>query len=237
MAKDDHETGGSGRENEDKTGGKDKPQWTLDVQGVKVPSDTPTIKARDAISRAGFNPDQGWIIVLKLAGQKKEQIGLEDDINLTRPGIERLRLTQAQIDNGEAPPQPRYDFALLEMDEAYLDGRGLRWEAILDGTRRWLIIRNYVLPAGYTCAATDIAMEVPVQYPDAQIDMFYVRPALGLTSGAVIPQTQITENIEGQAYQRWSRHRGAASAWRPEHDSVMTHMSLIEEALLREVGQ
>jgi hypothetical protein len=38
------------------------------VQGVTIESRPPTIAARDAIRKAGFDPEAGWIIVLKVAG-------------------------------------------------------------------------------------------------------------------------------------------------------------------------
>jgi Prokaryotic E2 family E len=53
----------------------------------------------------------------------------------------------------------------------------------------------------------------------------------GLRSGAVIPQTQVTESIFGTGYQRWSRHR----QWDSARDTLATHLALVEESLRREV--
>src|SRR5438034_1227312 len=86
-----------------KNGGKDRqPPWKLDVQGVKIESQKPIIIARDAIKQAGFDPEAGWIIVLKVSGEPKKEIELLTPIDLKHPGLEKVRLTPRQINNGEA---------------------------------------------------------------------------------------------------------------------------------------
>src|SRR5438105_2961370 len=180
--------------------------WKLNVQGVKIESRQPEITVRHAIKEAGFNPETPWIIVLKIAGEPKREVDLSFVIDLRHPGIEKLRLTPRHINNGEMPPSKRTDFSMLPRDEAHLARAGLAWETISDGGRRWLILRAYPLPKGYTALTADIAVEIPVSYPGAQLDMFYCYPPVSLMSGAVIPQTQSQETISGRAYQRWSRH-------------------------------
>jgi Prokaryotic E2 family E len=127
----------------------------------------------------------------------------------------------------------RVEFALLPQDEAHLDRLGLRWETVIDGGRRWLLVHAYPLPPGYTAAVTDIAVEVPVSYPGAQLDMFYCYPPLALKSGTVIPQTDSGETITGLRFQRWSRHR----QWDAARDTLATHFALVDESLGREVEQ
>ena len=46
--------------------------WKMNVQGVKIESDIPEISVRDALLKAEFNPDQGWIIILKSASGKRQ---------------------------------------------------------------------------------------------------------------------------------------------------------------------
>ena len=65
--------------------------------------------------------------------------------------------------------------------------------------------------------------------------MFYVYPALTLSNGQIIRQTECQETILGNAYQRWSRHLNGATRWNPQTDSVTTHLAVVEESLLREV--
>jgi hypothetical protein len=207
--------------------------WKLNVQGVVIESPTPEIVVRQAIKQAGFNPDTPWIIVLKVAGEPKREVDLNFVIDLRHKGIEKLRLTPRQINNGEMAAGLRNDFALLPQDAEHLTHLGLRWETLIDGGRRWLILRNYPLPSGYRSPVADLAIEVPVSYPSAQLDMFYCNPPLALTSGAAIPQTQGVETIVGSRFQRWSRHR----QWDPARDTVATHLALVDESLRREVGQ
>ncbi|MCT7327325.1 multiubiquitin domain-containing protein [Ralstonia mojiangensis] len=212
-----------------------KRSWKLDVQGVIVTFDVPEILVRDAIVRAGIDPDRDWNIVLKVHGQPKQAVDLNTIVDLRTPGIERLRLMPRTINNGEASVAARREFALQPNDEAVLTSLGYHWKTIVAG-RRWLIIRNYKLPAGYQQECTDIAIDIPTLYPAAEIDMFYCNPPLTLSSHNSIPQTEWQETIEQTSFQRWSRHR-LPGAWKPESDSVLTHLALVEESLLREVGQ
>lgn len=208
-------------------------QWKLNVQGVEIEVPCPKISVRDAIKLAGFNPETPWIIILKITGEPKKEVDLAFLLDLRHKGIEKLRLTPRQINNGDISAGRRGDFALLPQDEDHLDRLGLRCDTVIEAGRRWLIIRGYPVPEGYGLDATDIAIEVPVSYPGAQLDMFYCHPALLRRSGGEIPQTQRRETITGLPFQRWSRHR----TWDPAVDTLATHLALVEESLCREVGQ
>ncbi|WP_407116132.1 E2/UBC family protein [Bradyrhizobium sp. LMG 9283] len=216
---------------EARDGARPEQTWKLNVQGVVIESRFPQIVVRDALKLAGFDPDAGWIIVLKIAGEPRKEVELNATIDLTHPGVEKLRLTPRHINNGEAAGPCRRDFALLPQDEVHLDRLGLRWETIADGARRWLLLHSYPLPQGYTVGATDIAIEVPVSYPGAQLDMFYCHPHLALANGQPIPQVQCIESVTGIGFQRWSRHR----PWDSARDNVGTHLALVDESLRREV--
>ncbi len=138
---------------------------------------------RQAIKEAGFNPDTPWIIVLKVAGEPKREVDLSFVIDLRHKGIEKLRLTPRQINNGETLRQRRVAFAMLPQDEALLDRLGFQWRTLVDAGRRWLIIKNYALPRGYQVATATIGVEVPVSYPGAQLDMFYCHPPARASPG------------------------------------------------------
>lgn len=209
--------------------------WELDVQGKRMVSTAPSITVVDAMRQAGFDPS-AWIIILKVQGQPKRQLDVGDSIDLTTPGIEKIRLTVKDVNNGEARVAPRRDFALLEADEQYLDGLGLVWETESDG-KRWLIIHDYPLPAGYTATKVALALLIPPTYPQAQIDMFYMYPAVQLSSGRAIAAAQHEKQIRGLPFQRWSRHRGPGSKWNPSVDNVVTHLALVETAIAKEVGE
>jgi len=211
--------------------------WRLNVQGVILELTTPTIRVREALSKAGFNPDQGWHIFLKVAGQPKQAVSLDEHVDLRTPGIEKLRLTPREVNNGEALPTPRRAFALLEVDERHLNALGALWETVEEHGRRWLLIHDYPVPAGYTVTRTLLALEIPPTYPGAQIDMFYVRPQLVLRSGRAIPNADVDTVILGMTFKRWSRHRGAGSPWNPALDNVVTHLALVESSIAKEAGE
>ncbi len=217
------------------------PSWRLNVQGKNIDSLTPTIVVQDAMLQAGFDITQAWQIFLKIEGQPKISMQLSSVIDLRTPGIEKLRLTPGAIGNGEAAGEPVREFALLDADEDFLNRSGTSWETILvdeAGTRRrWLLIHEYGVIDGYTISNVMLALEIPNTYPEAQIDMFYAYPPLALATGVEIPSTQVRATIRGLEFHGWSRHRGEASKWNPAFDNVVSHLALVEAALLKEVGQ
>jgi hypothetical protein len=209
--------------------------WILNVQGVRLALHEPEITVRQAMIDAGFDVTQGWHIYLKVSGEPKREVQLDTVIDLRHPGIEKLRLTQRDVSNGEASVDLRTDFALLDVDEDFLDAHFVNWETVVDEQRRWLMIHDYPLPPGYSSARVTLALEIPPTYPAAQIDMFYLHPSVQLKSGATLPNTEVVVQIEGLNYQRWSRHRGAAAPWRESTDNVITHLALVESALRKEI--
>lgn len=211
--------------------------WVLNIQGVRLQVNTRTIIVSDAMIQAGFDVTQGWHIFLKVAGQPKQTLELTSVVDLSSPGIEKIRLTPKDVSNGESAQAVRRDFALLDVDEAFLDRHFAHWDTVVENQRRWLLIYGYFLPSGYSERRVTLALDVPPSYPGAQIDMFYVRPVLALNSGQTLACTEAREMIKGEEYQRWSRHRNAASEWRPDTDNVITHLALVESALAIEVQQ
>jgi len=211
--------------------------WKLNVQGVLLEISEPTVGVREALVLAGFNPDQGWQIFLKVAGQPKQPVQLTTEIDLRTPGIEKLRLTPKDINNGEGTSKPSRMFALLDIDETHLDRLGLRWETVIEADRRWLLLHDYPLPAGYTVAHTKVALEIPPTYPGAQIYGFYAYPPLALSSGRVIASTQLRGILHGVEYHGWSRNRGPAAPWDPAKDNVVTQLALVDAALAKEIGE
>ncbi len=212
--------------------------WKLRVQGVTLEFTVPHVKVGEAMRQAGFDPTKAWDIFLLVAGQPKQKVDVNFDVDLTTPGIERIRLMQRNVDNGEAStPQLRREFRLLEVDEAHLDATGLKWETIKCDQRRWLIIHDYPLLPGYKPAKVRLALNIPKDYPQAQLDMFYFDPAVARCDGVAIPNTQIAAVIEGVQFQGWSRHRNSANPWDPFSDNVATQLVLVEHSLTREFGE
>jgi hypothetical protein len=127
----------------------------------------------------------------------------------------------------------RRHFNLLAADEAFLMEYGLPWETIVDGSQ-WVLIHNFPTHDGYNYAKASIAIRLETGYPQAQLDMVYVYPALARQDGQSIPQTQITQPLDGKDWQRWSRHRTGINPWQPGEDSLETHIYLIEDWFVRE---
>ncbi len=212
-------------------------KYKLNVQGVVLTVHEPTIMVRQAMKDAGFDPSKNWIIILRVHDQPKKEVDLDYIIDLRTPGIEKLRLTPREVNNGEAGALPRRGFALLDIDERFLNGLDLLWETIIDGERRWLLIYDHPVPVGFTVQHVLLAFEIPLTYPGAQIDMFYTNPPLVLKSGRAIDRTQVSAAILGMPFNGWSRHRGEQSKWNPVSDNVSTHLALVESAMAKEVGE
>ncbi|KCZ48485.1 multiubiquitin domain-containing protein [Hyphomonas sp. CY54-11-8] len=209
--------------------------WELLVQGVILTFNTPKVVVKDALIKAGIDPDKGWTAILKFVGLPKEPVDLNDTIDLSRRGIEKLWLRPNHVNNGEASSGLHRVFSLREEDVRFLESRGIVWDTLIEGRKRWFIWRAYQLPDGYRQSTTDIAVLIPPTYPAAQLDMFYCAPHLQLAAGRKIAATESRETISGVSYQRWSRHRDGNTAWNPATDSLITHIALIEDAILREV--
>ena len=130
----------------------------------------------------------------------------------------------------------RRDFHLPAADEAFLNTLGRAWETTLDCGIRWVLIHGRLVPAGYTVSSVSEAHRIDVGYPDTQLDMVYFSPALHRLDGRPIG-AQSTQQICGQTWQRWSRHREAGYPWRPGVDDLASHLMLVDHWLEREFVQ
>ncbi|MGK2742258.1 multiubiquitin domain-containing protein [Tepidicaulis sp. LMO-SS28] len=209
--------------------------WKLKIRQNIYEFAASCITARQALDAAGFDLQKGWDLVLVSKSGRRE-IKIDDKIDLSEPGIEKLRVKPSVVNNGESQLGPRRDFSLLERDEDFLKNLGLNWRTVIDDKKRWLLIDGYELPKGLSASSITLALLIPAKYPSTQIDMFYCSPSLTLADGKGIAKTQTTESIEGITFQRWSRHRKGDSVWQPESDCVETHLELVEECIGREVN-
>lgn len=95
---------------------------------------------------------------------------------------------------------------------------------------KWIILRGYLIPAGYNTAAADAAIRIPPSYPDGGLDMVYFFPGLSLVNGRTI--AKLTPHpLEGKQYQQWSRHY----PWEPGLHTLCTHLLLIRSWLEQEL--
>ena len=128
----------------------------------------------------------------------------------------------------------RRAFDLPEEDREHLDARGLPWETVSEKDNQWLLIHDFPIPEGYSHRSVTAAIRIPANYPTAGLDMVYFHPSLAREDGIHIRATEGTVAVDGRTFQQWSRHRTAANPWRPGIDQISTHLSLVEEWLLRE---
>ena len=130
----------------------------------------------------------------------------------------------------------RREFELPEPDRTFLNARAAHWEAIIDGRSRWVVVHDHPVPSGYNHQRVALALLIPPGYPDAPLDMFYVKPALARSDGRPIKALS-SHSINGETYQRWSRHRTSANPWRLGEDDLSTHVVLVDGLLDREIGR
>lgn len=129
----------------------------------------------------------------------------------------------------------RRQFELPEEDREFLDARlALEWEAVLEGGVRRVVIQKFGLPDGYNVTEADLFLRLEAGYPDAQIDMVYLSPALSLKSGKPIGALS-GESFDRRTWQRWSRHRTGENPWIPGVDNIERHLLLVREWLHREL--
>ena len=125
------------------------------------------------------------------------------------------------------------DFDLPAQDEQFLEQYGHVWETVADGSQ-WVLIHEFPTHEGYNNAHVTAAIRMETGYPDAELHMVYVFPALARKDGRPIGKTGAHQAICGKKYQRWSRHRTAQNPWRAGFDGLETHVYLIEDWLARE---
>jgi len=212
--------------------------WKLRVQSVTLEYGTPEVIVRDAMKRAGFDPTKAWQIFLLVEGQPKKSLTVDSIVDLRTPGIEKIRLMQSNVDNGDGKKSESVrQFDLLDVDVKHLNELGVRWETILEDQRRWLLIHDFRPITGYAPGTTVLALDIPKDYPAAQIDMFYFSPWISRADGQAIPSTQVRAIIRGSEFQGWSRHRNAGDPWDPNTDNLMTHLALVEGCMHKEFAQ
>lgn len=116
---------------------------------------------------------------------------------------------------------------LREQDQAFLDslGYGYTVEAV-DGFVN-VVLADFPTP-GLDRSKADLLLRLPIGFPDATPDMFWVSPVL-TAKGAAIPGAEVIENHVGRAWQRWSRHIGGQ--WRPGVDNLETYLAYVRRAL------
>ncbi|OQZ07230.1 MAG: hypothetical protein B6D36_00965 [Planctomycetes bacterium UTPLA1] len=206
--------------------------YAFRVDKTRVVVDPPTITGAEILAKVGKTPAEFKLYQHK-RGHQPVLIAPDQVVDLREPGMERFTTMPKDTTEGRQGPCLRHDFHLPEADEEYLNALGLPWETTIDARTQWLIIHNWILPQGYSVETVDIALLIPCNYSDSQIDMVYFNPHLVRRDGKAINALS-TQSIAGQVWQRWSRHRTRQNPWRVGVDDVASHLGLVDEWLRRE---
>jgi hypothetical protein len=112
----------------------------------------------------------------------------------------------------------------------YLIERDMKFDEVVIGGQKAVILRGVILPAGrFDSIVADILVLLPGGYPDSPPDMFYALPWLRLAATRAHPRAADQPySFAGQNWQRWSRHN---DAWRPGIDGIWTMVKRVEAAL------
>jgi hypothetical protein len=209
-------------------------RYIIRVDKQRVTTHNPKLTGAEILALVSKTPETYKLYQHK-RGHQPTLVPPNQVVDLTEHGVERFTTMAKDTTEGlgsEAVAVIR-QFRLPHSDENYLIGMGLQWETVSDNGLLWLIISGWATPNGYNHRQVSVALCVPPNYPDTQIDMVYFRPSLVRADGKAIGAIS-SQQIAGQDWQRWSRHRTTANPWRPGEDDIASHLSLVDEWLIRE---
>jgi hypothetical protein len=129
---------------------------------------------------------------------------------------------------------------LRDVDRQHLEEHGYKFATYQEGNITLLVIENYVMPAGYTPEVIDLLLQIPADYPDAALDMWWVYPTVTFANTGAHPlNTQVWQAFAGytpdpaREWQRFSRH----PQWRAGKDDLRTYLVSLRSTMENEAGQ
>lgn len=204
--------------------------YRIRIDGNKYVINNPEPTGREILELANLTPPENYTLRVKVSGEAPRKIGLDEKIDLRHPGIEKFKsLPRDQTEGFNS----RSQFSLPQEDELFLNQFGLPWETVIEGSQ-WVLVHDFPTHQGYNLPKASIAIRLENGYPFTPLDMVYVYPALTRNDGKPIPQTQVTQPLDGKGWQRWSRHRTAQNPWKPGEDNLESHLFLIQDWFVRE---
>lgn len=123
-------------------------------------------------------------------------------------------------------PAPELDAHIAEL-QTY----GYRIEATQEGSRLYLIFRDFPLGPNFQPQKSDLLVYTTVDYPNAGFDMFWVSPDVKLANGGVPKAAESVETYLGRQWRRFSWHLNRP--WNAGRDSLHSWMSHVEERFVR----
>lgn len=136
-------------------------------------------------------------------------------------------INPGQANNLTTDVRPMDATVLREQDRSFLDSLGSNSEIVVGEGFVSVVLSGYPTP-GLDQHHADLLLRLPVGFPDATPDMFWVSPAL-TAHGAAIPGTEQIESYLGRSWQRWSRHIGGQ--WRVGVDNLETYLAYVRRAM------
>lgn len=124
---------------------------------------------------------------------------------------------------------------LREQDRDTLTATGLSYVTSSEAGMTNLVLKGFPVPPGLSMDRVDLLLRLPLGFPDAAPDMFWVSPVLATSAGASIPGTELHEPHVGRTWQRWSRH--IAQQWRPGIDNLETYLAYVRRCLRLAAGR
>lgn len=124
--------------------------------------------------------------------------------------------------------------SLPASDTEYLAQRGWNYEVIVDSNMTCIIVKSYLLPAGYDRPMSDLLLRLSAGYPDVAPDMWWFNPGIKLADGRIVQATEVVEPHLGRTWQRWSRHFQVAQ-WQSGIDGLESFFALIGRELQKRV--
>ena len=206
-------------------------RYVIRIDKQKIVVNSPVLTGRQILALVGKTPDK-FKLYEHFPGRQPQPIQPDQEVHLQKHHIERFTTMAKDTTEGRTAAALRREFRLPNPDEQYLDSLGLAWETVRDGGSLWLLVHDWKTERGYNVQTVRLALQIPGGYSDSQIDMVYFLPPLERADRRPLLATS-SQQICGEIYQRWSRHRTAANPWRPGVDDVSTHLTLVDEWLRR----
>jgi Prokaryotic E2 family E len=122
--------------------------------------------------------------------------------------------------------------SLPQNDLAHLAERAVDYSITTEANMTCVVLRGYVLPAGYDRSQSDLLLRLSPGYPDVPPDMWWFDPQVRLADGRTVKATEGVEYHLGRSWQRWSRHFNAGQ-WRSGVDCLESFLALIRRELER----
>jgi Prokaryotic E2 family E/Multiubiquitin len=189
------------------------------------------ITGRQLLALAEKTPPERFSIFQKLHGGEAKKISLDENVDLTTPGIERFYTLPLGETEGFSD---RKDFQLPSEDVLFLEASGFAWETITEQGVQRVVINDFPLPSGYNQTSAQIFITISTGYPDTALDMMNFCPALTRLDGKGI-RALTNVSFDGKLWQQWSRHRTTENPWRPGEDCLETHLALVKYSLEHEL--